>query len=61
MILALKNGSIFSVTIIRETDKAWLIQYHGEEQKETRVPKDGKREMFARMADAEKWIGVSID
>lgn len=56
MILALKSGALFSVTVIRETNKAWVIQYHGEQEKQTRVPKDGRREMFARVSDAEQWM-----
>jgi len=58
MILASQNGLMCAVTIIRETPKAWVIQYHGERKKETRVPKDGKREMFTCTDDAMKWMGI---
>jgi hypothetical protein len=41
--------------LIRETPKAWIVQYAGE-KKETRVPKDGGREMFAGVVAAEDWV-----
>lgn len=61
MILASQNGLMCAVTIIRETPKAWVIQYQGERKKETREPKDGKRKMFTCTDDAMKWLGVSFD
>jgi len=60
MILASLNGLMCAVTIIRETPRAWIIQYSGERKKETRVPKDGKREMFTSVDDAMKWMGVTL-
>lgn len=59
MILASLNGLMCAVTIIRETPKAWVIKYQGERKKETRVPKDGKREMFNSTDDAMKWMGIT--
>lgn len=56
MILASKNGLMCACKIIRETPKAWIIQYVGEKKKETRVPKNGDRAMFAGVAAAEDWI-----
>jgi len=56
MILASSNGLMCAVTIIRETPKAWIIQYVGEKKKETRVPKNAGRQMFTNVADAERWI-----
>lgn len=59
MILASLNGLMCAVTIIRETPKAWVIQYQGEKKHETRVPKNGKREMFTNVDDAMAWMGVA--
>jgi hypothetical protein len=59
MILASLNGLMCAVTIIRETQKAWVVQYQGEKKHETRVPKDGKREMFTSVDDAMAWMGVT--
>lgn len=60
MILASLNGLMCAVTIIRETPKAWMVQYHGEQKSNaTRVPKDGKREMFDNVDDAMEWMGVA--
>lgn len=61
MILASMNGLMCAVTIIRETPKAWIIQYIGERKHETRVPKDGKREMFSCVDDALNWMGITND
>lgn len=56
MILASRNGLLCAVKLIRETDKAWIIQYVGEKKKETRVPKSGDRKMFDRASHAEHWV-----
>lgn len=56
MILASAGGLMCAVTIIRETDKAWIIQYHGEKKKESRVLKSSGRKMFENVDDALAWI-----
>ena len=59
MILASLNGLMCAVTIVRETPKAWVVQYQGEKKHETRVPKNGKREMFSSVDAAMAWMGVT--
>jgi hypothetical protein len=56
VILASRNGLLCAVKLIRETDKAWIIQYAGEKKKETRVSKNGDRKMFGCVSDAERWV-----
>lgn len=56
MILASRSGLLCAVKLIRETEKAWIIQYVGEKKKETRVPKSGDRKMFDRVTEAEHWV-----
>lgn len=56
MILASKNGLLCACKIIRETPKAWIVQYIGEKKKETRVPKDSGRSMFSDVDDALRWV-----
>lgn len=56
MILASKNGLMCACKIIRETPKAWIVQYLGERTKETRVPKDSGREMFSCADAAMRWM-----
>lgn len=56
MILASKNGLMCACQLVRETPKAWIVRYAGEKGKETRVPKESGRAMFAGVADAEDWI-----
>lgn len=60
MILASRNGLLCEVTVIRETDRAWIVQYQGERKHETRVPKDGKREMFDGVDEAMEWMGITL-
>ena len=56
MILASKNGLLCACKIVRETPKAWVVQYSGEKGRETRVPKDSGRMMFENVDDAMDWM-----
>jgi len=58
MILASRNGLMCAVTLLRETPKAWVIQYVGEKKHETRIPKSSGRVLFDNVDEALNWIGV---
>lgn len=62
MILASPNGNLVCCALIRETPKAWYVDYRdGAYPGEKRIPKDGSRQLFSNVDDALQWIGICYD
>lgn len=57
MILASPNGMMASCLLVRETNKAWIINYNDKAfPNDQRVPKDGQRQVFKTVDEALFWM-----
>lgn len=60
MILVSPSGMMIACSLVKESDKAWTVNYNDKAYpKDVRVPKDGDRQLFTSVDDAFKWLGVS--
>lgn len=58
MILASKSGLMIACSLVKETDKAWTVNYKDKAfPNDVRVSKDGRRKLFDNVDDALEWIG----
>lgn len=56
MILVSSTGLMSACSLVRETPKAWIVQYRGERGGPTRVDKNGSRVLVNSVAEAEDWL-----
>jgi len=62
MILASPSGMLTACLLIRETPKAWYVDYRDQKYPgEKRIPKDGVRQLFTNVDDALHWMGITYD
>ncbi len=62
MILVSPNGMMCACRLVKETDKAWIINYNDKAYpKDVRVPKLSNRAVVADVEAAYKWLGISED
>lgn len=58
MILASEGGMIIACSLVRETKKAWIVNYNDKAYPDdVRVPKDSRRQLFENVDEAFKWLG----
>lgn len=59
-ILASQNGNLASCVLVRETPKAWYIDYRDRWYPGVkRISKDGDRQLFSNVDDALHWMGIT--
>jgi hypothetical protein len=57
MILASQSGMMIACRLIKETDKAWIINYNDKAYpKDVRVPKLSNRKLFNNVDEALEWM-----
>lgn len=57
MILASEGGMMIACRLVRETDKAWIVNYNDKAYpKDVRVPKLGRRQLFKTVDEAVEWL-----
>ena len=58
MILASQSGMMIACRLVKETEKAWVVNYNDKAYpKDVRVQKSGNRKLFSNVDDALEWIG----
>lgn len=58
MILASKSGLMIACRLVKESDKAWTVNYNDKAfPNNVRVLKLGNRKLFDNVDDALEWIG----
>jgi len=58
MILASTSGMMIACRLVKETDKAWTVNYNDKAYpNDVRVAKSGNRKLFTNVDDALEWIG----
>lgn len=61
MILASQNGNLTACKLIRETPKAWIVDYCDQKYPgEKRISKDGERQCFNTVDEALEWMGIDL-
>lgn len=62
MILVSSSGMMSACALVRETKKAWIINYRDKAYPDdVRVPKDSNRQLFNTVDEAFKWLGLEND
>jgi hypothetical protein len=57
MILASQSGMMIACRLVKESDKAWTVNYNDKAYpKNVRVPKSGNRQVFKSVDDALDWM-----
>ena len=59
MILASESGMMIACRLVKETKKAWIVNYNDKAYpKDVRVPKEGNRQLFASVDEVFDWLGI---
>ena len=57
MILASESGMMIACRLVKESDKAWTVNYNDKAYpNDVRVSKDGRRQLFTSVDDALEWL-----
>lgn len=57
MILASQSGMMITCRLVKESDKAWTVNYNDKAYpNNVRVPKSGNRQLFKSVDDALDWM-----
>ena len=61
MILVSKGGMMSACRLVRETKKAWIINYNDKAYPDdVRINKLGDRQLFESVDEAFNWLGVDM-